>query len=118
MIVSFFLTAQYNLFIKAVIVAPEFVVLLIAVRIIYNIESGINDLNLRHYGETWIRHSYTAGIYWGEIYLYIYDLPPYRKIMRQEDRKALFRERIMMIYEDNYTRFASNMKDLDEYAGQ
>lgn len=110
--------AECPFLIKVIIGAVEFVVLALVIRFTSYIKFGINDLNLRRYGETWVRHAATAGVYWEEIYLYVYNLTPYRKMMQEEDKKALFRERIMMIYEDNLTRFASNMRELEEYAGR
>lgn len=113
--VSSFADAQHMIWVKGIFCALAVLGLATVGAVGVYTYFAVNDLKLRRYGESWVRHTTTRARYWQEIYLYVHDLTPYRQIMQESDKKALFMDKVMDIYQNNLVRFADNMKCLDEY---
>ncbi len=63
-------------------------------------------MDIKKYQETWTRHSDHLHLLNNEMLLFIYGKKPYHK----DDRKQVFMDRIMGIWESNQQKFSENMK--------
>ena len=80
---------------------------------VYSLTEKRKNLQLRKYGETWVRHTVALYNYEQEILKYTYALDYYSNENEKNQRK-LFMEKILSIEEKNMFKFDENMKNLDE----
>lgn len=77
----------------------------------YNAQAKRMQLELRQYGETWVRHAAALFEYEQELLRFVYDLDHYDAVPPQFQPK-LFQTQILQIRARNQARFESNMSDL------
>lgn len=87
---------------------------LVLVLLTSRLQSKRSQLQLRRYGETWIRHSAALSEYDVALMRFVHQLEPYDS-GSQEVRNKLFQAHILEIRERNQKQFEQNMKELDEY---
>ena len=77
----------------------------------YDAQAKRMQLELRQYGETWVRHSTALFEYEQELVQFVYDLDQYDAVPPHLQPK-LFQSRVLQIRVRNQARFESNMSDL------
>lgn len=80
----------------------------------YTLTEKQKELELKRYGETWVRHTVALYNYNQEILKYVYELDYYGDASEEEQRKV-FMEKLLAIEAENMNKFDENMKNLQEY---
>ncbi len=99
---------------KFIIAGCVFLIVTFVVGIVWYKQMNLKKrLQLRKYGETWIRHTVMEAVYEKEILSYICSVGEYENKTEQEQKK-LFIKNILIIFQKNIDKFEENMKSMEE----
>lgn len=90
------------------VVCIGFSILFIGIWSIFLLEKKRRELELRKYGETWVRHRMAISAYDAEILKYTYNLEHY-KGKKDREQRELFMEKILGIESQDMDKFEKNM---------
>lgn len=71
-----------------------------------------NEITIRKYGETWVRHEATIFQMQSAMYKYVMGLEPYNDSIDERMKKKLFMEEILEVMSNNESTFQNNMKTI------